>query len=90
MFPKSKGIVDKFHVVAELRRNTDAVRLRIQNDNYRLKEKLKNKQKRLKESNADLTPEEKELLRTADENYYLLKKFSWVLYSNNKKLQIQI
>lgn len=86
MFPKSIGIVDKFHVVAELRRNTDAVRLRIQNENYRLKEKLRNKQKKLQEAKADLTPEEKELLKIADENYYLLKNFSWVLYSNNKKI----
>lgn len=86
MFPKSKGVLDKFHVVAELRRNTDAVRLRIQNENYRLREKLRNKQKKLKESKADLTSEEKETLKIADENYYLLKKFSWVLFSNNKNI----
>ena len=86
MFPNSKGVLDKFHVVAELRRSTDAVRLRIQNENYRLREQLRKKQKKLKEEKADLTPQEKDKLMTAENNYYLLKKYSWVLYSNNKDI----
>lgn len=48
MFPNSKGILDKFHVVAELRRNTDAVRLRIQNDNYRTREQPEKNKRSLK------------------------------------------
>ena len=86
MFPNSKGVLDKFHVVAELRRCADAVRLRLQNENYQLREKLRKKQRKLKEDKADLTPEEKETLTIVENNYYLLKKYYWVLYSNNKDI----
>ena len=57
-----------------------------QNENYQLREKLRKKQRKLKEDKADLTPEEKETLTVVENNYYLLKKYYWVLYSNNKDI----
>ena len=86
MFPKSKGIVDKFHVLADLSKRADAVRIRIQNQNRKQKNELLNKQKKLRESKQELSPQEEELLQEADNNVYLLSKFNWVLYSNDKKI----
>ena len=86
MFPHHKGIVDKFHVIQDLSKRSDAVRLRIQKKYYKQMNELKRKKQKLEEKNEKLSPQEEDLLKTADNNYYLLKKFSWLLYSNNKKI----
>lgn len=56
------------------------------NDNKKIKDELKNKQKELKKQNRKLDPKDQEELNSADINYYLLKKFNFLLMNNNHKL----
>lgn len=87
MFPDSVGIIDKFHLFQELSRRVQRVRIDIQNDHKSIIDKLKAKVDKLKENNKKLDPESQEKLRNAEINYYLLKKFNWVLFSNDSKIQ---
>lgn len=87
MFPNSVGIIDKFHLLQELSRRVQRVRIDIQNDHKSIIDKLKAKTDKLKENNEKLDPESQEKLRNAEINYYLLKKFNWVLFSNDPKIQ---
>ena len=84
-FPNCKCVVDKFHLMQELLRTLHKVRTSIMNDNYRVKEELKKKARELKKDHKSLEPDEQEILIQASHNYYLLKKFSYLLYSNNPK-----
>lgn len=86
MFPNCICIVDKFHLLQELMRRVERVRVDVMNKNYKIKNTLRQKQKLLKENNKELEPDEIQKLKEASENYYLLKKFNFVLYSNNQKI----
>lgn len=85
-FPNCVCIVDKFHVLQELSRCLNTVRIQVMNDNKKIKDELKNKQKELKKQNRKLDPKDQEELNRADINYYLLKKFNFLLMNNNHKL----
>ena len=67
-------------------RRVERVRVDVMNKNYKIKNTLKQKQKLLKENNKELEPDEIQKLKEASENYYLIKKFNFVLYSNNQKI----
>ena len=80
MLPNAKCIVDKFHVLQDLHRRVDRVRIDVMNHFYSIRNQLKTKQSILKQSQQSLSPEDQELFQTADNYYYLLKKFDFLLY----------
>lgn len=86
MFPNSVGIVDKFHVLQEFTRKATRVRIRIMNKNKKIKDTLEEEAKELKKQNLKLPPEKQEMLIEARKNYYILKKFDWMLFSKNKDI----
>lgn len=86
MFPNCCCILDKFHVLQELSRRMQKIRVTVMNENKKTKDTLNEKQKKLRVEHKQLTPEEDERLKTASINYYLLKKFHFVLHSNDKKI----
>ena len=83
MFPNCVCIVDKFHVLQELSRRLTRIRVRVMHEQKVILDELKKKQKDLKSLDMDLSPDDYYRLRRADEAYYLLKKFNWVLFSSN-------
>lgn len=86
MFPNCVCIVDKFHVLQELSRKVTRVRVDIMNQNKAVKDALEKKRKQLKQNHALLSPEDEETLKIAQRNYYLLKKFDFVLFSNDPRI----
>lgn len=86
MFPQCICIVDKFHVLQELSRRVKKVQLDVLNRNKKIKDELNKKRKELKKDNQMLSPEDQEKLYIAERNYYLLKKFDFVLFSKNPKI----
>lgn len=86
MFPNCCCIVDKFHVLQELSRKVTHVRVDVMHPYKKEKDELEEKRKLLKQNKLTLQPEDQECLRKAQVNYYLLKKFHFVLYSNNPKI----
>lgn len=86
MFPNCLCIVDKFHVLQELSRRVKRVRVDIMNKNKKVKDELIRKRTQLKKENSSLSPQDQEKLKIAMDNYYLLKKFDWLLFSNNPKI----
>lgn len=81
VFPKCICIVDHYHVIQELNRKVDAVRLRIQNRYKKIKDSLI-----VKDKNKTITRQEKIELEEASRHYYVLKKFNWLLFSTNSKI----
>ena len=81
VFPNAVCITDHFHVIQELNRRVDKVRIRIQNRYKKIKETLKQKEK-----DKTITKEERLELEEASRYYYVLKKFNWLLFSTNKKI----
>lgn len=81
VFPNVCCITDHFHVIQDLNRRVDKVRIRIQKRYQKTKENLKQKEKDKK-----ITNEEKLELEEAIRYYYVLKKFNWLLFSTNKKI----
>lgn len=79
MFPNAKSALDHYHLCQEMTRRVDKVRIRIMNQNYHIKKVLTEK----KNENIKLTPDENEKLEQATMNYYVLKKFNWMLYKSN-------
>lgn len=79
MFPNSSGILDHYHLCQEVTRRVDKVRIRVMNQNYHIKKVLEKKRK----DDIKLTPDENERLEQAAKNYYVLKKFNWMLYKSN-------
>lgn len=77
--PNAKLICDHFHIIQELNRRVDRVRIDTQNKYGSIIKKLDKKDKK------DLTKEEKDLLYNADRHYYVLKKFHWMLTFNDKE-----
>lgn len=86
MFPNCVCIVDKFHVLQELSRRVRRVRIDVMNKNKKVRDELINKRKKLKKENALLSPQDQAKLKLAMDNYYLLKKFDWLLFSNDSKI----
>lgn len=86
MFPNCICIVDKFHVLQELSRKVTRVRIDTMNQNKKIKDELLKKRRMLKENNTTLSPDDEEILRIAEQNYYLLKKFDFVLFSNDPRI----
>ncbi len=76
--PNAKCICDHFHVIQELNRCVNRVRIDTQNKYYSVIKKYDKKDKN------DLTNEELDLLDNANKHYYVLKKFHWMLTSNDK------
>ena len=86
MFPNCVCIVDKFHILQELSRRVTRVRIDVMNINKKSKDQLEEKRKLLKQNHQDLSPDDSDKLRKAQVNYYLLKKFDFILFSNNPKI----
>lgn len=86
MFPNCICIVDKFHVLQELSRKVTRVRIDVMNQNKKIKDDLKRQRNILKKNNSFLSPEDVERLHIAEQNYYLLKKFDFVLFSNDSRI----
>lgn len=92
MLPNCKVAVDKFHVIADLARKLDMIRIKVMKDNY-----SKVNLEELKRVASHNNPIAKKKLAThylKDKNYYLLKKFNWLLKLNfqqrQEKLDINI
>ena len=86
MFPNCVCIVDKFHVLQELSRKVTRVRIDVMNQNKKIKDDLIKKQRLLKQNQDSLSPEDDVKLKNAQCNYYLLKKFDFVLFSNDPRI----
>lgn len=86
MFPNCKMIVDKFHVLQDFTRRATKIRVRIMNQHKKVKDSLEQEAKALKEVNQVLPPEKQEELVIAKKNYYILKKFEWMIFSKNKEI----
>lgn len=86
MFPNCICIVDKFHVLQELSRKVTRVRVDVMNQNKKMKDDLNKKRRLLKENKASLSPDDEEKLCISERNYYLLKKFDFVLFSNDPRI----
>ena len=82
VFPNVKCCVDRFHVMQELGRRLETVRISIQKRFRSEKDRLKPPGKAKK----DLTRKERYLYERASRHYYVLKKFHWLLYSTDNKI----
>lgn len=85
-FPNSVGILDKFHVLQEFTKRFSQARIRQMNYFKKEKDKLLEESKELRRINQKPSPDKQERLSNAIQYYYLYKKFSWVLLSNNKSI----
>lgn len=86
MFPNCVTIVDKFHLLQEFTRKATRVRIRIMNKNKKIKDELENEARRLKKEKKKLPPDKQEKLIQAQRNYYILKKFEWMIFLKNKDI----
>ena len=68
-------------MIQDLNKRVDKVRIRVQKKYKKIKDDLKKKIK-----NKTITVEEKLELEEASRHYYVLKKFNWLLFSNNNKI----
>ena len=85
-FPWAYLIVDKFHVLQELQRRVTRVRIRIMNENKKIKDQLEKEKAGYDALKEPFPVEKQEKLKEVNKNYYLLKKFNFVLFSNNKSI----
>ncbi len=76
-FPNATAMIDHFHLIQELNRCVNTVRMSVQNKYYSIIKKLGKKDR------CDLSNEELILLDNAKKHYYVLKKFHWLLLSND-------
>ncbi len=74
--PNSKFVVDKYHIVAELTKRVDRVRIDVMNANY-----VKISQKEI----DALPPDKKAIIIEKKQKYYVLKKFNWLIHSKHRK-----
>lgn len=75
VFPNARVSADKFHLIQELHRNIDKIRIDTMNSI-----KPKKKEKKL------MSVQERYLFDKQDQQYYLLKKFHWLLFKDHDKL----
>ena len=82
MFPDAKVCVDKFHLISDLSKKVQTIRVRIMKKNYfRVNlNKLKEEAQRSDEGRKKYHE-----YNQKDKNYYLLKKFNWLLTLNYQK-----
>ena len=78
MFPNAICATDHFHVKQEFGRKIDRVRIDVMNKYYSRKKYLEKKKEK--------TKTEKLELREASKHYYALKKFNWMLFSNDNRI----
>ena len=78
MFPDALCAVDHYHVKQEFHRKMDKVRISSMNRYYSRKNYLSKKE--------NLTEAEKYELSEVSRHYYVLKKFHWMLFSNNNSI----
>lgn len=78
MFPNSVQAVDHFHLIQELNRQVDRVRIRVMNKYYKRKQQLKSKD--------SLDENERLQLEEASKRYYALKKFNWMFFKNDNRI----
>lgn len=83
MFPNSVGIVDKFHILADFSKRVQTVRINVMKNNKIVYDAYRQKKKDLAKQKQDLPPNEYEIYNEAHKNYYLLKKFNFLLFSGN-------
>lgn len=86
VFPNCICIVDKFHVLQELMRKVTRVRIRAMNRCKKEMDSLEDRKRKLAETGEKFPTELEERLFYDDRNYYLLKKFNWILFSNDPKI----
>ncbi|MEG0794747.1 MAG: ISL3 family transposase [Erysipelotrichaceae bacterium] len=83
-FPSSVVSVDKFHLLQEMHKQIDKIRIKIMS---------RIKPSKVKDMKS-LSIQEKEEYKRKDNQYYLLKKFHWLLFKNaenmNKKVEGKI
>lgn len=84
MFPNSVGIVDKFHILADYTKKMNSVRISTMKKNKLIYDAFHQKKKELKKQNKKLSPDEYEKYLTAYKNYYLLKKFNFLLLADSE------
>lgn len=83
-FPKAYLIVDKFHILQELTRKVTRVRISVMNRYKKLYDEIHDESLTLKNKKQKLSSDRIELMQEADKNYYLLKKFEWLLFTSRK------
>lgn len=81
LFPNSVCAVDKFHIMYEALKKADRVRISHMNELYKEKKKLEKKKKK-----EELMIDEEYRLNEVKKQYYLIKKFNWVLFSQKDNL----
>lgn len=81
VFPNVTCCVDHFHIVQELNKRLDNVRISIQKKYQQQVNELSKKKKE-----KTITREELLLLEEASKHYYVLKKFNWMFFSSNNKI----
>lgn len=86
MFPNCICIVDKFHVLQELSRKVNRVRIDVMNKNKKIKDELMKKKRLLNKDQRSLSPDDQFILDNVSRNYYLLKKFDFVLFKNEERI----
>ena len=85
VFPNAVCAVDRFHVMQELYRKVDRIRLETMRKVKHKKDTLRAKQLLLKNENKKLSPAEHLELEDASKYYYVLKKFNWMIFKNQGK-----
>lgn len=85
-FPNAVGVVDRFHVIQEFTRKVSAVRIRVMNRMARKRQELKEEMRAIEADYSnrryEFDPVWQEVHRRfcrADDQYYVLKKFNWLL-----------
>lgn len=86
MFPNSVGVMDKFHILSDFTKKLNSVRINVMNKNKHVRDTLKKKKLELEKENQKLSPSEYETYTTAHKNYYILKKFNWLLLNNDPNI----
>ncbi|WP_232780323.1 ISL3 family transposase [Candidatus Stoquefichus sp. SB1] len=81
VFPNASCCIDKFHVVQELGRRMDKVRISAQKKYMTQIRELQQKKK-----NIGLTKEEEYIYEEASRHYYVLKKFNWMFISTDNRI----
>lgn len=83
VFPNASCAIDHFHVIQDLNKRIDQVRVSLQKQYQSQINKLKEKKKK---QNGKLSIKDSLELEEVSKHYYVLKKFNWLLFSSNNKI----
>lgn len=83
VFPNALCAIDHFHVIQDLNRRVDHVRISVQKQYQSQINKLKEKKKK---QGGILSKDDSLKLEEVSRHYYVLKKFNWLLFSSNNKI----